>query len=261
MTRPIKDPNHPLARLRDALSINRDELSRMTGVPLPSLKDIEAGKYKMTPEVATRISYGTGVDPRSLLAGANPLLDFRSRPFSKDSPRFEPQAWNPEHRESMVQLFQAFLDVAEEKKSMRLFAFLFENWVSETLGAFRADDTLYRKLTERIPRFDPLHIPPQFRPKSGPDTKLWKLFQDQIKETESLLYTAARGRRSPPVVLIDRLSEPERVRLHEIVDKGREFRAQAREEVARRWKEINAKVPLPTRTSGKRSRSAAPPAA
>jgi DNA-binding XRE family transcriptional regulator len=261
MARPIKNRDHPLARLRETLSINREGLAKKTGIPLPSLKDIEAGKYKMTPRVATMIAYATGVNPQSLLAGDDPLLDLRLLPFSKDSPRLQPSVWDPEHREAMVQLFQAFLDVAEEKKSMKLFAFLFENWVSETLEAFRIDDTLYRKLTERIPLFDPLHIPRRFRPKTGVDAEQWKLFQDQIKEEESRIYMAARGRRSPRVVLIDRLSEPERVEMHESIDKGREFRAQAREEVARRRKEAKEKDARSKPAAGKRARSPGRPVA
>jgi transcriptional regulator with XRE-family HTH domain len=89
MGRPAKNVNHPLVRLRRKLSdwsahkVTRQDLAKKAGIPESSLRDIETGRYKLTPAVATKISFATGVDPQSLLDGDDPLLDLLRQPFSR----------------------------------------------------------------------------------------------------------------------------------------------------------------------------------
>src|SRR5438445_6877137 len=108
MGRPAKNPNHPLTRLRRILStpnheVTRRDLAKRTGIPEASLKDIETGVYKMTREVAMRVSLATGVDPESLMLGDAQLWDVHDLPFTRASKK--PQARSEELAASISLLF------------------------------------------------------------------------------------------------------------------------------------------------------------
>lgn len=274
MGRPIKNPTHALARLRAELStknhkVTRKELARKVGIPETSLRDVENGKYKMTPEVATQIAYAVGgVNPRSLLEGDNPLLDlFRQQPFSKDSPTMEPLAWAPEHQVAMEQLFSAAMDAAREKKIALLFSFLFETWLSAALQTFTLDTLFLEKLTERLPAFDPKRISSQFCPKNKQMAKKWETIEKQLSEEEERIrdedwvnnsdYFARIGNLS---ILPPAKTEAERVAVREYLTRIYAYRGEARKRLCQQH-EDEAKASPPKPLSGKRPRSPGRPEA
>jgi DNA-binding XRE family transcriptional regulator len=263
MGRPPKNADHPLVRLRALLStpndqVTRKDLAKRTGIPEPSLKDIETGKYKMTPEVASIIAYTTGVHPQSLLLGSRPLVDQRGQPFSKDSHKaLEVPAWSQEYREAMEQLFSAALDAARGKNFALLFSFLFEAWLSSTIQRFGLGALFAEKLTARLPLFDPLHIPSQFHPDIAPFAGQWKRFEEQIRN-ECL--SASRSGNRPPewksVMVL--LSHPAVGRIFpDHMDEINKIRTEARNRL--RGREAKAAPPKPG--SRKKRRSAMRPEA
>jgi transcriptional regulator with XRE-family HTH domain len=184
MGRPAKNVNHPLVRLRRKLSdwsahkVTRQDLAKKAGIPESSLRDIETGRYKLTPAVATKISFATGVDPQSLLDGDDPLLDLLRQPFSKESPRWSEYAeWSEEYRGAREQLFFALLDTAEEKKIARLIYFSFENWLTTTIEAFGLNDLFAQKLTDRFTLFDPYFVSDEFFPKNQRVAEKWSYLE------------------------------------------------------------------------------------
>jgi transcriptional regulator with XRE-family HTH domain len=287
MGRPTKDANHPLVRLRRVLStpsdeVTRKDLAKRTGIPETSLRDIETGRYKITPEVATTIAYATGVDPRSLLAGDDPLLDHRGQPLSKDTPGAPRYYWwLRETQEVRRQLFSALLDAAEEKKIVSLIHFNFENWLEAMIKAFGLEDLFAEKLMERLTLFDPYLVPHKFRPKNKDQDREWWDFDLQIlKEFMSILddhkiypqlwggawaerdALALRGTWANPFsTLPPDTTKAEQLAWFKDEQKLTELYTQARERAARKLKEGAAKPATIKPLSGKRPRSPGRPAA
>jgi transcriptional regulator with XRE-family HTH domain len=261
MGRPLKNAEHPIARLRRQLStlnhqVTRQELARRTGIPEPSIRDLETGRYKLTRDVAVRIAYATGVDPRSLLAGDDPLLDFRRQPFSKDSPRLpESLLWRPETQEVREQLFLAAWDAAREKNLSLLLAFGFEDWLLATFKALGLEALLIEKLTDRLHLFDPGLVPDEFCPKNNRFAKRWDTLAKEIEEECSR------------IVRQDMVENPDYYKRvgpqplsEEFLNKMNDFRVEARRRLRQR-KEEEAKALKPKPLSEKRPRSPSRPAA
>jgi hypothetical protein len=87
MGRASKNPNHPITRLRKILSgdgseVTREIFSERTGIPLGSVKAIETGVYKLSPELAKKVAFATGVDSMSLFIGEDPLRDIFGNPYT-----------------------------------------------------------------------------------------------------------------------------------------------------------------------------------
>jgi hypothetical protein len=196
MGRPLKNPNHPLVRLRNLLStkhrkFTRTDLSNKTGVPEASIKDCELGKYKVTIEVAVQVSLATGVHPRSLMNGDDPLLDFYGRPFSKSSPRFEYLASLPPHEAALQQLCLSAWEAAVEKRVGLLVSFAFERWLLTTVKSLGLESLMEEKLAERLHSFDPNEMSPEFRPKNKDHAKEWARFEEEIDQEQNRLLKEA----------------------------------------------------------------------
>jgi DNA-binding XRE family transcriptional regulator len=192
MGRPSAHPNHPLVRLRATLSENspiqvtRAVLAKRVGIPEPSLKDMEAGKYKMTFEVACRIAFATGVQPWSLFNGDNPLLDFSGRPFSKESGHID-CFLSPMEQETAKQLLEAMLEAAAEKRIAMLVMSSLNQWMLETIYTFNMQSLVSDKLTGRLGLFDPQYIPDPLRPdpkKKQADAQKWEVIEKEIDRVQ-----------------------------------------------------------------------------
>jgi hypothetical protein len=245
-------------------------LSKRTGVPVASLKDIETDRYKITPEVADQIAYAVnGLSPRSLLAGDDPLLDLWGKPFTKDSPGWPEELWGSEDQEVRQQLFLAAWDVAKQKKRSRSIAFNFETWLLKTFQAYGLEDLLIEKLTDRLILFDPSLVPEGVRPKHKRLAKKWDSFNEQIQEEYGRLayqdrindpgYFARPVNSEPWETLIK--TESGRAAIRDFALRTKTLRAEAQRLVAQRWKEEATKDPATKPPSGKRPRSPGRPAA
>jgi hypothetical protein len=185
MGRPPKNPNHSLTRLRRILStpnheVTRRDLAKRTGIPEASTKDIETGVYKMTPEVAMRVSLATGVDPESLMRGDDQLWDVAGLPFTKASKKPGPRS--EELAASISLLFGAVLTAAKEKDVLRQFHFLLESWLSKTVEELGISKQLFEQLHKIGDRLDPdFSVPDGLLPREGKAKQRWFESRQKLK--------------------------------------------------------------------------------
>jgi transcriptional regulator with XRE-family HTH domain len=277
MGRPAKNANHPLVRLRRQLSspddeVTRKDLAKRTGIPEPTLRDIERGKYRITPEVAIKVSFATKVDPRSLLAGDDPLLDILRQPFSKDTAVgwSEYPEWREEYRGAREQLFLALLDAAAEKKIVRLIYFSFENWLATTIETLGLNDLFAQKLIDRFTSFDPYFISGEFLPKNKRLAAEWSDLEYQMNlEYGRLVDQYEAENPGDPVFFSSKQVDDSVLSPHAPIgdllkleyELKKKLRLQARENLSRQRRETAEKTTIPKPVSGKRPRSAGRPAA
>ena len=131
-----KNPDHPLVRLRAALKPTREQLAKRTGIPVPSLKDIGRGVYALSSRLAAQISLTTPVNPKSLLLGEDPLLDWNGQPPNPDSPLL-PQLESGPSSETTEAIRKSLSGAAEqERKAMLLDWLYYSAWEA----AYRDND-------------------------------------------------------------------------------------------------------------------------
>jgi plasmid maintenance system antidote protein VapI len=138
MGRNSKNPNHPLTRLRKALStetfeMTREAFAKRYGFSAPSIKAIETGKYNLTPELAARISAVTGVHPQSLLENSDPLIAWDGKEFTIDTSP-ERHAVSEDELETACFLLRKAISVAQmggrTDRSVLILS-LFQEWIRE----------------------------------------------------------------------------------------------------------------------------------
>jgi hypothetical protein len=171
--------------------MTRGDLAKKTGIPEPSLKDLEIGKYKLSGDVAVKIALATAVHPKSLLNNSDPLLDLYGRPFSRNSPKVNYLAELPLFKGARRQLFEALWEVALDKRIGLLVSFSFEQWLLATVKTFGLETVLAEKLTDRLGNFDPAEIPAEFRPKSRKMAEEWEKFEEEIIREQVTLRSAS----------------------------------------------------------------------
>jgi transcriptional regulator with XRE-family HTH domain len=186
--------------LRRALStphdeVTRKDLSNRTGIPEASIKDIETGVYKMTPDVAMRVSLGTGVDPDSLMRGDEQLRDVLDLPLTRASKKPQALGWSEELTESISLLFVAILTAAKEKNALRQFHFLFDAWISEIVPALRIENEVFKQLNKIGDRLDPdFSVPEAVLPREAKAKKRWfesrQKLKDELEAEIALLWLA-----------------------------------------------------------------------
>jgi transcriptional regulator with XRE-family HTH domain len=156
MGRPIKNADHPLARLRAQLStknhqMTRAELAERTGVPEPTLKDIEFGKFQLTMETAIRIAISTGVTAFGLLEREKPLLNWRGDVLSPATRRaFDP---SPSFLIATRHLVESVCEAADEKNLGRLAAFALERAILKTVDELGLSKLATENLRKRVALF------------------------------------------------------------------------------------------------------------
>jgi transcriptional regulator with XRE-family HTH domain len=192
MGRLSKNPENPITRLRAALStpirqMTRADLAKKAGIPEPSLKDIETGKYKLTDDVAMRIAFATGVAPRSLLNGADPLLDFQGQPFSIKSSKMDYLAELPLFQGAQRHLCEAAWETALQKRIGLLVSFSFDRWLISTIETFGLEKAFAENLNKRLGLFDPKEIASEFRPRNRQMAQEWKSFEEEITKEQNVL--------------------------------------------------------------------------
>jgi transcriptional regulator with XRE-family HTH domain len=169
--------------------MTRAELAKKTGIPEPTLKDIELGKFKLSYEVAMKIAFGCGVHPKSLRNNEAPLLDLMGKPFTANSgAQYEEIAHDESRLEARRELYQAVVEAALEKRIGRLMEYCFDQWVEETCKTFGLQTLLTEKLTQRLESFDPKWIPWNFRPRNRELAAEWKAYEEEISQEQFRLY-------------------------------------------------------------------------
>lgn len=193
MGRRAKNANHPLVRLRQQLSTptklyTRKELARKAGVPEASLKDIEAGKYKMSDEVVAKISIATGVHHQSLQNNGDPLLDWSgSEPLSPQSVKMEHLAEILVDKATLGVLVSAALEAATKKGVSYQFQFLLQGWLCKTSKAFGLDELIRGELTAALGSFMPGIVPPYFWPQTPKPKASWNAFVKELLREHKLV--------------------------------------------------------------------------
>jgi DNA-binding XRE family transcriptional regulator len=186
MGRPLKNANHPLARLRRQLSdgythqMTRAELAKKTGIPERSLQDIEAGKYKLTHDVAIKIAAGTDVDANSLLRGDDPLLNYSGEPLDAFGMKIDFQ-WNSLFGQTRKHLLEVAWEAAVAKHRSCVLSNSFDEWLITTVHAL--DLKIMKGVIEKMRLFliDPEEIP--FDPGySKQAAAVWKKFVEGINQ-------------------------------------------------------------------------------
>jgi hypothetical protein len=169
MGRPAKNPEHPLTRLRKALSTPTQEMTRAlfskkVGIPEATIKAIETGKFKLSDKNAAQIASVTKVDPKCLMDPSLPLTDYLGVPLDGQTKPFA--AYFENEFFDIKALFDAGLEVAEEKQKQAVFSFLFQRWLEETSDILGLRPSIVEKLLERYPKECFAAVPHYFWPKA-----------------------------------------------------------------------------------------------
>jgi hypothetical protein len=193
MGRPPKNPNHPLIRLRRALStpgreMTREDLAKKTGIPAASLRDIERSEYGMSDEIIAKISIATAVDHNSLMNGDDPLRDNFGAPLSSNSAKLEDMAEILVDKATLAFLVSVALDAAAEKGASYQFQFLLQGWLCKTSKMFGLDKLITERLTAELGSFKPGIVPPYFWPRDVKSKILWEEFGKELLTEQESIY-------------------------------------------------------------------------
>jgi DNA-binding XRE family transcriptional regulator len=168
MGRPAKNPEHPLTRLREALSTPNQQMTRAlfskkVGIPEATIKAIETGKFKISDKHAAQIASVTKVDPKCLIDPSLPLTDYIGVPLEGQATPFAAHLGDEFY--DVKALFDTGLQVAEEKRKQVVFSFLFQRWLEETSEILGLGPSITDKLLEEYPEECFAAIPHYFWPK------------------------------------------------------------------------------------------------
>jgi hypothetical protein len=198
MGRPAKNPEHPLTRLREALSTPNQQMTRAlfskkVGIPEATIKAIETGKFKISDKHAAQIVTVTKVDPKCLMDPSLPLTDYMG--MSLEGPGKPFAAYFGDEFLDVKALFDTAFEVAEEKRKRAVFLFLFQRWLEETSEILGLGPSIADKLQERYPIECFAAIPKYFWPK---DRKKRKEVDKHVKRFEKELTAEVIRALSPP---------------------------------------------------------------
>jgi hypothetical protein len=196
MGRPAKNPEHPLTRLRKALStptqqITRGLFSKKVGIPEATIKAIETGKFKLSDKNAAQIANVTKVDPKCLMDPSFPLTDYLGFPLEG----YPVADLFGEDFLDIKALLDTAFEVAEEKQKQVVFSFLFQRWLEETSEILGLGPAITNKLQEKYPIQCFCAIPAYFWPK---DRKKRKEVGEHVKRFGKDLEAEVRKALSPP---------------------------------------------------------------
>jgi DNA-binding XRE family transcriptional regulator len=196
MGRPAKNPEHPLTRLREALSTPNQQMTRAlfskkVGIPEATIKAIETGKFKISDKHAAQIATVTKVDPKCLMDPSLPLTDYMGFPLEG----YPVAALFGEEFLDIKALFDTAFEVAQEKQKQVVLSFLFQRWLEEASEILGLGSAITNKLQERYPIQCFGAIPEFFWPK---DPKKRKEVDTHAKRFENELTAEVTKALSPP---------------------------------------------------------------
>jgi hypothetical protein len=168
MGRPAKYPEHPLTRLRKALSTPTQEMTRAlfskkVGIPEATIKAIETGKFKLSDKNAAQIASVTKVHPRCLTDPSLPITDYMGVRFQGVRKPFA--AYFGDDFLDITVLVETASEVAAEKGKQAVFLFLFQRWLEETSEILGLGPSITNQLLKQYPNECFGAIPRYFWPK------------------------------------------------------------------------------------------------
>jgi transcriptional regulator with XRE-family HTH domain len=243
MPRRAQNPHNVLTRLRRQLStpdhvVTREELAQRTGIPLGSIKALESGRYRLTNELALRVSLAVPVNPTDLFKSADPLRDFTGRPLSADSKRLEelqaPYISERPGFETDQFVARVAFEAAEKKLAGMQFRFLFREALTETTKLLGLDSIVAEELSKHMKEFDPAQVVSQMRPPQGESAKRWETYETLLRMEEDRLWME-RQDQEPAFQITPEMTEEEKQRLSwESVKFEAELRIEALANVAKK---------------------------
>jgi plasmid maintenance system antidote protein VapI len=208
MGRPAKNPEHPLTRLRKALSTPTQEMTRArfgkkVGMSPHHIKAIETGKYKISAKDAAQIASVTKVDPRCLMDLSLPLTDCMGVSLEGETKPFA--AYFGDEFLDIRALVNTAFEVAEEKRKQAVFLFLFQRWLEETSEILGLGPGITNELQDGYPIQCFAAIPKYFWPK---DRQKRKEIENRVKKFETDLTAEIVKVLGIPEEMINALSRP-----------------------------------------------------
>jgi hypothetical protein len=171
--------------------MTRAIFSKRVGIPEPTIKAVETGKFKLSAKNAAQIASATKVDPNCLMDPSLPLTDLLGEPM-EDQPF---AAYFIEEFLDVRALLDTAFEVAEEKKKRAVFSFLFQRWLEETSEILGLGPAIANKLQEKYPIQCFGAIPKYFWPK---DRKKRKQVDMHVKRFEKEHTAEVTKALSPP---------------------------------------------------------------
>ena len=144
MSRRPKDPNNPITKLRRQLSgpnqqLTREMFAKRYGFSVETLKALETGRYRLTPDFAMKIGVAVGVDANSLLENRDPLVDWHGNPITPETqPALRDLDLNANARLQFL-IKAAFAAAKKHPKGDRsaLLVVLFDFWLAKVVMDLR----------------------------------------------------------------------------------------------------------------------------
>jgi plasmid maintenance system antidote protein VapI len=154
MPRKAKNPQNVVTRLREALStpnhtVTRELFCKRYGFSPDSIRALERGTYRLTPEMAQRIAAVTGVATASLILDQNPLRAWDGSVFGPDSRPPKGSADNHEIEEAAFFLraaIQATTQVSSRRDHSRQFLLMFSSWLVGAMAELASEEQFWRAL-------------------------------------------------------------------------------------------------------------------
>jgi plasmid maintenance system antidote protein VapI len=206
MGRPTKNPNHPLVRLRKAIStetqvVTRKILADRVGISASTIREIETQRFALTEEIARRLMRTTAVSMGSLMRGDNPLKDLGGNDLSPRSAADALGRISYAEEIGVLDMIYAALQAAKEKNRAAVFVEIFQDWLPKALETIRATEAMRVVLDNRLGAFDPSIVPTALRPKQPKMRQRWndahrRLVEGAVKQA-SMSPKKTRSRRDP----------------------------------------------------------------
>jgi len=140
--------------------MTRAQLAKRTGVPEPTIKDVELGRFKLSFKIAMRICIATGVDAGSLLRGDEPLLDLESKPVTHKT-RFTGRKTDEPLKQLRSLIYETACKVADDHGMASIVQTWIEDFLIQSfteLGLNRAFADKLEKLQSSKLRFSQVYL-------------------------------------------------------------------------------------------------------
>jgi transcriptional regulator with XRE-family HTH domain len=165
-------PNRAIQELRAIIDQTQEEFATMIGASKDTVVSWENGRNRVSPQMARRIAFATGVDEEILLRGRGPLIAYipmkGRKPFTVESfDEYRKSYWGSSDEAAARQHFKNCLEALEllfvaaskpagDKTPCRLPAVVdsFRQWCEQTRNDFQLDPGIQEELKKRKSKFE-----------------------------------------------------------------------------------------------------------